>query len=144
MDDIEQARIHYVKLTNGLPFAWSDRFDGIPFYVAPGKFENIPLEAAVHMLGFSDPPDFERMKRHVCRRMGWNTPEFVLPDKETKRIRADDYWAMLKIEPVVYKLVRVDGDEIDPKAPVPADPAPPPAAEGPRRPRRFDIGAETR
>ena len=143
IDKVEQARTQFVKVTNGLPFAIQDRFDGIPYYIRPGQHENLPIPAAMHMLGYTEPMDPERMQRHVCRRMGWNTMEFLEVNPKTKKTKAQEYFELLKIEPVVYKLVRVDAETIDPNAPVPADPEIPDAMverRGPGRPRKFDIG----
>lgn len=92
--------------------------------------------AAEHILGWHEGVTREQMQRHFCKRMGWNTPEHVLPDAKGET-KADKLFAKLKIEPVVYKLVKVD-NEIDTSAPIPADPEIP---RGPGRPRKFEIGA---
>jgi hypothetical protein len=136
MADIEQERTHFVKLTNGLDFTLFDRFDGVPYRIAPGHSENLPLMAARHILGWYEGVTNEQMQRHFCKRMGWNTPEYVLPDAKG-RTKATEMFAKIKIEPVVYKLVKVD-NEIDTSAPIPADPEIP---RGPGRPRKFEIGA---
>ena len=110
------TRLKYVRVTNGLPFAFTDRYDGVPVTIPAGKSENIPIDMAAHFFG----PSFETvpMLRHVAKRQGWNTPEYALANPETGRSKAEDLFAKLTIEPVSYKLVE---EKPDPKAPVPAE-----------------------
>lgn len=145
-DKIEAARTQFVKVTNGLPFTVLDRYNGVPYVIRPGQHENLPLDAAVHILGYSEPMDVKCMELHVCKRMGWNTLEFLEVDPKTKKNKAQTYFEALKIEPVVYKLVKVDESEPDdPNAPIPADPEVPSAAQERRRHamRPFGAGAST-
>ena len=130
-NDIGQARIHYIRVTNGLDFPFTDRHDGVPVTIQPGKSENLPTDMAAHFFG----PDLGNpaaMLRYIARRQGWNTPEYVKQNPETSKTLAETYFGKLKIEPVMYKLVAVDPD---PREPVPADPeVPSEVKRGPGRP----------
>lgn len=116
--------INTVRLTNNLPFAFTDRYDGVPFTVAPGKSENLPVEVAAHFFGYD--PDPSAQMRHVAKRQGWNTPEFVKVDDTTGKNKAQAYFDMLEIKQIAYKLVPVE-DGLDPREPIPADPEVPAA-----------------
>ena len=149
-NELEQQRIHYVRVTNNLEFAFTDRYDGVPITIAPGKSENLPLDIAAHFFGYSADVNPATMLRHICKRQGWNTPDFVKQDPDTHKTLAEQYFSRLKIEPVSYKLVPAESP--DPRTPVPADPAVPesddaglmadaPAAR--RRPARRGLDTET-
>jgi hypothetical protein len=132
----EQVRYGYVRLTNGLPeFIYQDRFDGIPYRLLPGESRDIPVDAAVHLLGWSEPPDQRRMFLHISRRLGWNTKEFLELNPKTGKTKAETWFALLKIEPVIYRLVRDEtgGEEV----PIPADAG----FDEPSPPRRGVRGA---
>jgi hypothetical protein len=131
-DDLINTRVEYVRLTNNLPFAFTDRYDGVPFTVAPGKSENLPLEVAAHFFGNDRDP--AAMMRHVAKRHNWNTPEFVKINEATGKNKAEEYFAKLEIVPVSYKLVPVD-DNLDPRTPIPADPVPPQVDAAPNKRR---------
>ena len=139
IDAIEQERTHFVRVTNNLPFSILDFYDGVPHRFRPGQPENLPIPAAMHILGYNEPMNLEHMQRHICRRLGWNTLEFLEVNPKTKKTKAQEYFEALTIEPVVYKLVKVD-NEVDTSAPIPADPE---IGErrGPGRPRKFEVGA---
>jgi hypothetical protein len=122
-DDLINTRVEYVRLTNNLPFAFTDRYDGVPFTVAPGKSDNLPVEVAAHFFGYD--PDPAAQMRHVAKRQGWNTPDFVKVDDATGKNKAQAYFDMLEIKQIAYKLVPVE-DSIDPGKPIPADPQVPP------------------
>jgi hypothetical protein len=120
-------------VTNGLAVPFTDRYDGVPVTLPPGKTENIPLDMAAHFFGYHLDVDRATMLRHVARRQGWNTPEYVKQNPETHKTLAEDYFDKLKIEPVMYKMVEVV--EPDPRRPVPADPeVPGEIRRGPGRP----------
>ncbi len=126
-----QARLHYVRVTNGLDFPFTDRHDGVPVTIPPGKSETLPPDMAAHFFGYQLGVDPAAMLRHVSRRQGWNTPDFVKQNEETRKTKAEEYFGKLKIEPVMYKLV--EDKTPDPREPVPADPAMP-ERRGPGRP----------
>jgi hypothetical protein len=88
--------------------------------IAPGKTENLPVDMAAHFFGFHPDVEPETMFRHICKRQGWNTPNFVKQNADTQKTLAREYFDKLKIEPVAYKLV--PADKPDPRKPVPADP----------------------
>lgn len=119
-NDTEQVRVHYVRVTNGLDIPFTDRHDGVPVTIPAGKSENLPLDMAAHFFGYAYEADPEMMMRHICRRQGWNTPDFVKQNPDTRKTLAQEYFGKLKIEPVMYKLVPVEAG--DPQKPVPAEP----------------------
>lgn len=121
-NETENVRVHYVRVVNNLPFAFTDRHDGVPVTIPPGKSENLPLDMAAHFFGYTH-HGIEKavLFRHVAKRQGWNTPEFAKPDPETGKTKAETYFDMLRLEPVIYKMVPAEPDD-DPKKPVPADP----------------------
>jgi hypothetical protein len=125
-EDLINTRVEYVRLTNNLPFAFTDRYDGVPFTVAPGKSENFPVEVAAHFFGYD--PDPAAQMRHVAKRQGWNTPDFVKVNEETGKNKAEEYFDKLDIKQIAYKLVPVE-DGIDPREPIPADPEVPPKSK---------------
>jgi hypothetical protein len=140
MNDITEARVHYVRVTNGLDFPFTDRYDGVPVTLPPGKSENLPLDMAAHFFGYHVDVDAATMLRHIARRQGWNTPDFVKQNEETRKTKAEEYFGKLKIEPVMYKLV--PADDPDPKRPVPADPeVPTEVRRGPGRPPKPAVEA---
>jgi hypothetical protein len=124
-------RIHYVRIINNLPIAFTDRFDGVPIKILPGASENLPLDMASHMFGYFYGVDDETMFRHTCRRQGWNTPKH-LDVQESGKTLAQDLWDKLDIKPVIYKMVE---EKPDLEAPIPADP------ELPALPPRRKAGA---
>ena len=127
-DPADDVRVKYVKVYNGLDVAFTDRFDGVPVSIPPGKTENFPIDMAQHFFGYHPGVDRMGMLRHVARRQGWNTPEYVKQDAVSHKTLADEYFDKLKIEPVLYKLVQVDADTSEP---IPADPQPEPVNEYP-------------
>lgn len=128
--EIENTRLQYVRLTNNLPFAFTDRYDGVPVTVKPGASENFSQEMANHFFGPSLDP--AAMMRHVAKRQGWNTPDFVKINDATGKNKAEEYFDLLKIEPVAYKLVPVQ-DDLDPHEPIAADPLPPSEVPAPTK-----------
>lgn len=118
--ETENVRVHYVRVVNNLPFAFTDRHDGVPVTIQPGKSENLPLDMAAHFFGYTH-HGIERavLFRHTAKRQGWNTPEFTKVDLETGKTKADLYFDMLRLEPVIYKMVPAEPADL--AAPVPAD-----------------------
>lgn len=111
-------RIHYVRVTNNLDVPFTDRWDGIPVTLEPGKKDNLQLDMAAHFFGYHYGVDPEVMFRHICKRQGWNTPAHIKPGESGKSL-AREMFDKLKIEPVVYKVVEVEPDT---DAPIPAEP----------------------
>lgn len=118
--EIENTRLEFVKVTNNLPFAFTDRYDGVPFEIAPGKSDNLPAEVAAHFFG-PNFDDLRAMAQHIAKRQGWNTPEYVKVNEDTGKNKAQELFEKLKIERVSYKLTPVADD---PREPIPADPLP--------------------
>lgn len=136
-------RIHYIRVTNKLDVPFTDRWDGIPVAIMPGKSENLQLDMAAHFFGYHYEADPKAMFRHTCKRQGWNTPGHLAIQPSGKTL-AEENFAKIEIVPVVYKMVEVKPD-LD--APIPADPEgkqvsdPLPAAEElPALPRRNTRG----
>jgi hypothetical protein len=129
-------RIHYVRVINHLDVPFTDRWDGIPVAIMPGKSENLQLDMAAHFFGYYYQADPQTMFRHTCKRQGWNTPAH-LARQESGKTLAEELFAKIEIVPVVYKMVEVKPD-LD--SPIPADPEMPeeiPALP----PRRNKAGA---
>ncbi len=112
-------RIHYIKVTNNLDVPFTDRWDGIPIQLGPGKSDNFQLEMANHFFGYFYGVDREVMFRHTCKRQGWNTILHLKVGDNGKSL-AQDMFDKIEIKPVVYKMVEVAAPDID--APIPADP----------------------
>jgi len=129
-----EDRVEYVRIVNGLDFEFLDRWDGIPVRIPPGGQTKITPEMAFHFFGYHPGATREVMLRHTAKRHGWNTAEFVQPDPQTKKNKAEMYFDRLKITPVVYKLVPAEPD--DPQTPVPADTE---VDERPRTPKRVEV-----
>ena len=118
-EEVDQVRLKYVRITNGLDVPFTDRYDGVPITIAPGKSENLPLDMALHFFGYHYGIEPIAMFRHIAKRQGWNTPAFVKQNPETQKSLAQEYFDKLKIEPVSYRLVPEDAP--DPRKPVPAE-----------------------
>jgi hypothetical protein len=114
-------RIHYVRVTNNLDVPFTDRWDGIPVSIAPGKSDNLQLDMAAHFFGYGYNVPEDVMFRHVCKRQGWNTIDHLKVGDDGKTL-AQQKFAKLQIVPVIYKMVEVKPD-LD--QPIPADPQPP-------------------
>lgn len=118
------VRLHYVRLTNHLDVPFTDRHDGVPVSIGPGKSDNFPIDMAAHFFG--NVMDPQASFRHVCKRQGWNTPGHlkeseILPGKTV----AEELFSKLEIKPIVYKMVE---EKPDLDEPIPADPQPPEVA----------------
>jgi hypothetical protein len=118
-NDLAQQRVKYVKITNNLEVPFTDRHDGVPITIMPGKSENLPLDMAAHILGYHPDVEPETMFRYICRRQGWNTPKHVQQNGDSQKSLAREYFDKLKIEAIAFKLV--PAEEPDPRKPVPAE-----------------------
>ncbi len=81
-----------IRVTNGNDFAFTDRYDGIPYEFPIGESVKLPIEAAPI-------PDF----RHTARRYGWDTPpasrnKDERPDFAAQLVTAQRWFDKLKIE----------------------------------------------
>lgn len=111
-------RIHYIKVTNNLDVPFTDRWDGIPVTLEPGKSDTLQLDMAAHFFGYGYQVPTDVMFRHVCKRQGWNTIDHLKVQPSGKTL-AQELFAKLLIVPVIYKMVEVEPDT---DAPIPADP----------------------
>ena len=115
------VRLHYVRLTNHLDVPFTDRHDGVPVSIGPGKSDNFPIDMAAHFFG--NVMDREASFRHVCKRQGWNTPAHLKPSEaDPSKSVAQLLFSKLEIKPVVYKMVEAQPDL---EQPIPADPQTP-------------------
>ena len=132
--DAEQYRARYVRVTNGFDANYVDRFDGVPITIEAHSWQNLPLDVAAHMFGYHDGASPESMFRHTCKRMGWNTLKHLERNPDTGKTLAEEMFAKLVIEPVVYKLVE---EKVDTEKPIPADPVPPAVVVAEDAKRRY-------
>src|SRR6185312_5561378 len=118
----EASQVH-VKVSNGNDFDIGDRFDGIPYTFKARTTVPIPLEAAIHFFGFQVDPESQQLSfvpdsAHVCRRWGWNTPEFLKNDRGRKMAER------ITVTPVTYELREKPEDEDVTDLPAPRVSAP--------------------
>jgi hypothetical protein len=109
-------QIMNVKVTNHNDFQITDMFDGVPYVFKTDEPIAIPIDAANHIFGWFPGVDQATLRRHVQRRMGWNTPEMEKSGKHNK------FFAALEITPIIYRMVPVD---LDPKTMMPPRPPKP-------------------
>lgn len=105
-----------LKVTNNNDFTISDRFDGVPFEIEPGKSVTLPADAAAHLFGWQPGIEPRAMFLHVQKRWGWNTPEMVSSGK------AEKFFANLEFKPVTFRMVEVvepDFEEVPEPQPQP-------------------------
>jgi hypothetical protein len=115
------VRLHYVRLTNHLDVPFTDRHDGVPVSIGPGKSDNFPIDMAAHFFG--NVMDPQASFRHVCKRQGWNTPSHLKPSEaEPTKTVAELLFSKLEIKPIIYKMVE---EKTDLEQPIPADPQAP-------------------
>ena len=115
---MEQVRTKYIRVTNGNDFTFTDRHDGVPVQIEPGKSENFPLDMAEHFFGYRDGATPDQMFRHTSRRQGWNTTAHLKVGESGKTL-AQEMFDKIRIEPVMYRLVE---EKVDTEQPIPADP----------------------
>lgn len=132
MEDVATLRTRYVRVTNHGDIAFTDRHDGVPVQIEPGRSDNLPLDMAAHFFGYYDGVSEDAMFRHVCRRQGWNTPAHIRPGEDGKTL-AQALFSKIEIKPVTFRLVE---EKVDLDAPIPADPQPPAIEDLPELPRR--------
>ena len=130
-------RIHYIRVTNHAEMAFTDRYDGVPISIPPQGSENLQLDMANHMFGYAYGVSEDAIFRHVCKRQGWNTPEYLKVQQSGKTL-AQEKFGQLEIRPVIYKMVE---EKPDLDAPIPADPIPVEEIEPAPLPPRRKSGA---
>jgi hypothetical protein len=104
--ELPQPQVMNVKVVNRNDFMITDMFDGVPYTFEPGKAMSVPIDAANHIFGWYPGVPPADLKRHVQKRMGWNTPEMEKNGQHNK------FFSNLEITPIVYRMVPV---EIDPE-----------------------------
>ncbi len=103
--ELEQPRIGHVMVVNHNDFPISDRFDGVPYIFEQDKPLSIPIDAANHIFGWYPGVDQEIVRRHVQKRLGWNTPDMV---KEGAHNR---FFNKIELRPISYRMVPIEVDE---------------------------------
>lgn len=121
MTDPTDERLQYVRVINNLPFDFDDRFDGVPVRIPAGSAENIPPDMAAHFFGYHPGATRETMMRHVSKRQGWNTKEFLERNAETGKTKLQEWFDLLEIKAIMYKMVPVEEAPADPAKPIPAE-----------------------
>ena len=101
-DEMFAPTIGRIRIVNHNRATIEDRCDNIPYAFPYNVPVDLPLDAAHHLFGFHMEADEEEMKKHCCKRFGWNTPEIVAMKKD------QEYFDNLEIRPVSYRLVEVD------------------------------------
>lgn len=117
-------RIHYLRVTNKSDADFTDRFDGTPITIDARSSQNLQLDMAAHLFGYAFNVPKEVMFRHVCKRQGWNTPEYLKIQPSGKSL-AQEKFDLFDIKPVIYKMVE---EKPDLDQPIPADPVIPKAS----------------
>ena len=112
-------RIHYVRVTNNLDVDFTDRYDGVPVTIEAGSADNLQLDMAAHFFGYDYEVSREVMFRHVCKRQGWNTIEYLKVNPKTGKTLAQEQFDKIDIRPVIYRMVE-EKPNLD--EPIPADP----------------------
>lgn len=114
-----EVRVQYVRVTNNSDQSWSDRHDGVPVTLPPGASQDVPLDMAAHFFGYHPGVTKVAMLRHMAKRCGWNTGDFVKQDQHERL--AEEVFSKFLIEPVTFKLVEEPKAQRGAKhAPVPA------------------------
>jgi len=129
---VEDQRIQYVSVQNGLDHDLSDMWDGVPIRIPAGKKDNLRIEVANHIFGYHPGVTAEAMLRHFAKRQGWNTKEWMEVVEGTSKTRAQIEFAKFIIKPVTFRMVPADEDAARDEA-IPADPEARPS------PRRIEV-----
>ena len=112
---MDRIAVH-LRVTNTNDFEIEDRYDGVPYKFEPNKAVTLPPEAALHLLGWQPGIDPSVCEKHVSRRWGWNTPDFM------KSGDAKKFFAKLEFKPVTFKTVEVIATEEEEMLPSPIPP----------------------
>ena len=102
MDD---SQIHRLRVINRNDFVITDRYDGVPFTFPPNEPVDLSLEAAGHILGY--PAERDLMNMHMAKRWGWNRPEHVILDPETRKMKFQLLAERIELSIETYEIRRV-------------------------------------
>jgi hypothetical protein len=102
--EMDEPQVMHVKVINRNDFVITDRFDGVPYTFHKDSHLAIPADAAHHIFGWHPEVDPAEMKRHTQKRFGWNTPAMDADG------RADRFYSLLEIKPILYRMVPVEVD----------------------------------
>ena len=117
MTDINDARADQpailinVEVMNGNDFPIEDLFDGVPIVIGIGQTVLLSPQQAAHCFGY--PGEFKDMARHMSKRYGWNSREYLTLN-EKRQTRYEVLAEKITFTPVFYDLVR------RPNEPIPA------------------------
>lgn len=104
------TEIRYLRVTNRNPYPLVDRYDNRIYEFPEGETKTIPLEAGMHMFGYSPTATEESVKLHCLKRYGMNRPEVLASQQH------ELFWANLEIVPVSMRLVEVEEDDVEEEA----------------------------
>ena len=100
----QPAVLTMVEVQNFNDFPIDDFYDGAPIRLEPNGKNVITLkpEQAAHCFGF--PGEFHDMARHMAKRYGWNSREFLRMNEERKTVY-EQYAEKVKFTPIYFDLV---------------------------------------
>jgi len=105
MDFPADPQIHRIRVINRNLFTIRDRYDGVPYEFRPNEFVDLPLDAAQHILGYPGEPDYRAL--HMAKRWGWNRPEHVQIDPDTRKMRFQELAGNIEISVETFEIRRV-------------------------------------
>jgi hypothetical protein len=108
----QDPQVMQVKVINRNDFLIRDMFDGVAYDFHPNRPVSIPIDAANHIFGWWPPfnddeghrheVEPEMMKRHIMKRLGWNTPAMQQDG------RSELFYKNLVVQPIFYRMVPVE------------------------------------
>lgn len=103
--ELDAPQIMNVKVINRNDFTITDRFDGVPYVFEQNRPLSVPIDAANHIFGWHPGVDPAVVRRHVQKRMGWNTPAMETSGQHNR------FFEALEITPIMYRMVPIEVDE---------------------------------
>jgi len=108
-------QIRRLRVINRNDFTIRDRYDGVPYEFRPDEYVDMPLDAAAHILGY--PGEAEHRALHMAKRWGWNRPEHVQINPDTRKMKFQELAENIEVSVETFEIRRV----VDPRAPVNLD-----------------------
>jgi hypothetical protein len=101
----QPAALMMVEVTNLNDFPIEDYYDGVPIILHPlGKNTvNLRPEQALHCFGY--PGEFKDMAKHMSKRYGWNTREYLRLNQERQTLY-EELAQKVHFKPIFYDLVQ--------------------------------------
>ncbi len=103
--ELDTPQIMNVKVVNRNDFVIADRFDGVPYVFHTNQPLSVPIDAANHIFGWYPGVDPAIVRRHVQKRMGWNTPDMEKSGQNNR------FFDAIEIVPIMYRMVPIEVDE---------------------------------